>query len=1121
MKLSAFIKLLQIPVGRVKSCGQSQVIRPSSSVKYNEPCSVGKDIYLGDRIVNTTGADIIIDLGDDNEYKIKGYSAECVAPKYGDPNMPKLLDGLKEITDQTENFTTGVVDDPNDKVIFVVNFLYEKLKEAKGSNLVDGDNLSWYYKKFVRKYANDKKIQKSRLVNTNYAQNMEDDLQNTVFIFEGRDEIITASGDFLDKDSDLSFDGGNLVESQNISDEVERIIESQTEASRKLESLIAQISDDNVHEGSEESDVQTLAMLEKLDEIEEKRDVVFGLGALSETPSKEEVTSEVIDEDDSVIEITLEDPMFAQNEETLPIEEDSPIYINSDQEIEETLVASELEEPNKSEVSSVEIETAEEKILALALRAFSEVEKDKDFGVITKIEAIDSSEIAKETADILNIEADAGSQVMYSVMKDEKIIQGGVSLSDGRISLVVENIELAMGDKLSFITINPLKGSSDRVDFVIEKIRHNDKSLPDITIKSAKLIDESIPADSIPERLEIVYELSKDKCEVVFRHEGEILYTAMTDKAGEYHASLKIDGSKNIKPRSNIGVNVIDLAGNTLYDAFEVDAQMDYSDLNFAKIVNANAKVVEYENGFSTVEINVEASRTGVDVEAYFKGEILKTSFMDHSKISFLVRGIDIGIDDEIEILLKEKSIPYAKAWVKVDTSVISAKLEEERIYGEIKAKEEEARLIADRIKEVEVSLDEVEDIDDIAESIDKDTLELVTAMGEAAQNVISGTKTPSVPEYREDIIVQKEGVIEQGVGELDVKEFELKPILNQADAPHLKLIYAKLIDVINDCDFLEVKGETNLPNSAVYINDDFRIVASGATDDVGNFCIKAPAKYNITTKTSLKVEIAPHGGVKGVTGEIKMEDEIESRYIQRLDRKNQISFVRDITKDGVINASEQTGGVTLARIFLADNVMVGDVIKISVSIEGVVVSCEEIILSQSNLDSYVETLVPVKEGKLSELSVQIVDRFGNQGDLFIKEIKKVTSIPNVSVKNLRLVQEYDGTRLALFASTDKANCSYTVEHGDGTILASGYCDISGELVAKIRTDKIARHDLLILGVADEHHNAGYEEVYVDMDIPADKGHIESVILGSRQKQKLNIEGAFAPKEKVKDLPGV
>ena len=949
---------------------------------------------------------------------------------------------------------------------------------------------------------------------------MEDDLQNTVFIFEGRDEIITASGDFLDKDSDLSFDGGNLVESQNISDEVERIIESQTEASRKLESLIAQISDDNVHEGSEESDVQTLAMLEKLDEIEEKRDVVFGLGALSETPSKEEVTSEVIDEDDSVIEITLEDPMFAQNEETLPIEEDSPIYINSDQEIEETLVASELEEPNKSEVSSVEIETAEEKILALALRAFSEVEKDKDFGVITKIEAIDSSEIAKETADILNIEADAGSQVMYSVMKDEKIIQGGVSLSDGRISLVVENIELAMGDKLSFITINPLKGSSDRVDFVIEKIRHNDKSLPDITIKSAKLIDESIPADSIPERLEIVYELSKDKCEVVFRHEGEILYTAMTDKAGEYHASLKIDGSKNIKPRSNIGVNVIDLAGNTLYDAFEVDAQMDYSDLNFAKIVNANAKVVEYENGFSTVEINVEASRTGVDVEAYFKGEILKTSFMDHSKISFLVRGIDIGIDDEIEILLKEKSIPYAKAWVKVDTSVISAKLEEERIYGEIKAKEEEARLIADRIKEVEVSLDEVEDIDDIAESIDKDTLELVTAMGEAAQNVISGTKTPSVPEYREDIIVQKEGVIEQGVGELDVKEFELKPILNQADAPHLKLIYAKLIDVINDCDFLEVKGETNLPNSAVYINDDFRIVASGATDDVGNFCIKAPAKYNITTKTSLKVEIAPHGGVKGVTGEIKMEDEIESRYIQRLDRKNQISFVRDITKDGVINASEQTGGVTLARIFLADNVMVGDVIKISVSIEGVVVSCEEIILSQSNLDSYVETLVPVKEGKLSELSVQIVDRFGNQGDLFIKEIKKVTSIPNVSVKNLRLVQEYDGTRLALFASTDKANCSYTVEHGDGTILASGYCDISGELVAKIRTDKIARHDLLILGVADEHHNAGYEEVYVDMDIPADKGHIESVILGSRQKQKLNIEGAFAPKEKVKDLPG-
>ncbi len=138
----------------------------------------------------------------------------------------------------------------------------------------------------------------------------------------------------------------------------------------------------------------------------------------------------------------------------------------------------------------------------------------------------------------------------------------------------------------------------------------------------------------------------------------------------------------------------------------------------------------------------------------------------------------------------------------------------------------------------------------------------------------------------------------------------------------------------------------------------------------------------------------------------------------------------------------------------------------------------------------------------------------------FVGACKKVTSIPNVSVKNLRLVQEYDGTRLALFASTDKANCSYTVEHGDGTILASGYCDISGELVAKIRTDKIARHDLLILGVADEHHNAGYEEVYVDMDIPADKGHIESVILGSRQKQKLNIEGAFAPEEKAKDLPG-
>ena len=1116
MKLSAFIKLLQIPVGRVKSCGQSQVIRPSSSVKYNEPCSVGKDIYLGDRIVNTTGADIVIDLGDDNEYKIKGYSAECVAPKYGDPNMPKLLDGLKEITDQTENFTTGVVDDPNDKVIFVVNFLYEKLKEAKGSNLVDGDDLSWYYKKFVRKYANDKKIQKSRLVNTNYAQNLEDDLQNTVFIFEGRDEIITASGDFLDKDSDLSFEGGNLVESQSISDEVERIIESQTEASRKLESLIAQISDDNVHEGSEESDVQTLAVLEKLDEIEEKRDIVFGLGALRETPSKEEVTSNVIEEDDSVIEITLEDPMFAQNEETSPIEEDSPIYINSDQEngkkqeIEETLVASELEELNKSEISSAEVENAEEKI-----------KEDKDFGVITKIEAIDSSEIAKETADILNIEADAGSQVMYSVMKDKKIIQGGVSLADGRISLVVENIELAMGDKLSFITIDPLKGNSDRVDFVIEKIRHNDKSLPSITIKSAKLTDESIPADSIPERLDIVYDLSKDKCEVVFRHEGEILYTAMTDRAGEYHASLKIDRSKNIKPRSNIGVNVIDLAGNTLYDAFEVDSQMDYSDMNFAKIVNASAKVVEYENGFSTVEINVEASRTGVDVEAYFKGEILKTSFMDNSKISFLVKGIDIGIDDEIEILLKEKSIPYAKAWVKVNTSVISAKLEEERIYGEIKAKEEEAKLIADRIREVEVSLDEIENIDDIAESIDKDTLELVTAMGEAAQNVISGTKTPSVPEYREEVVVQKESVIEQGVGELDIKEFELKPILNQADAPHLKLIYAKLIDVINDCDLLEVKGETNLPNSAVYINDDFRIVASGTTDDVGNFCIKAPAKYNITTKTSLKVEIAPHGGVKGVTGEIKMEDEIESRYIQRLDRKNQISFIRDITKDGVINASEQTGGVTLARIFLADNVMVGDVIKISVSIEGVAVSCEEIILSQSNLDSYVETLVPVKEGKFSELSVQIVDRFGNQGDLFIKEIKKVTSIPNVSVKNLRLVQEYDGTRLALFASTDKANCSYTVEHGDGTILASGYCDISGELVAKIRTDKIARHDLLILGVADEHHNAGYEEVYVDIDIPADKGHIESVILGSRQKQKLNIEGAFAPKEKVKDLPGV
>lgn len=1112
MKLSAFIKLLQIPVGRVKSCGQSQVMRPASSVKYNEPCSVGRDIYLGDRIVNTTGADIIIDLGDNNEYKIKGYSAECVAPKYGDPNMPKLLDGLKEIIDQTENFTTGVIDDPNDKVLFVINFLYEKLKEVKGSNLVDGDDLALYYKKFVRKYANDKKIQKSRLINTNYAQNLENDLRNTVFIFDGRDKTITANGDFLDKDRDLSFDRGNLIEDKNISEQVERITPSQTEASRKLESLITQISDDNVHTEDEESDVQTP---EKFAEIKEKLDAVLGLGDLGELSSKEEFADKVIGEYNSVINATIEDPILAQNEETSSVEADSHVNIASDQEeektqeIEETLITSELEEPNKSEIFNVEVEAVKEKI-----------KEDKDLGVITKIEAIDSNKIAKETADILRIEANAGSQVMFSVTKDEKIIQGGVSLADGRISLAIENIELILGDKLSFITVDPLKGVSNRVDFVIEKIKHSDNSLPGITIKSAKLIDESIPADSIPERLDIIYELSKDKCKVVFRHEGEVLYTAMTDKAGEYHASLKIDEYGKVKPRSNIGVNVTDLAGNTLYDAFEVDSQIDYSDINFAKIVNASARVVEYENELSSVEINVEASRTGVDVEAYFRGEILKTFFMDNSKISFLVKGIRICIDDEIEILLKEKSVPYAKAWVKVDTSIILAKLEEERIYGEIRAKEEEAKLIADRIKEVEVSLDDIENIDNIANVIDNETFELVMAMGEAAQNAISGTKNTVVPEYEDEIIVQKEGVVEQGVGEFDMKEFELKPILNQTDVPQLNLIYAKLIDIINDCDQLEVKGETNLPNSAVYISDDFRIIASGTTDDIGNFCIKSPAKYNITTKTYLKVEIVPHGGAKGIIGEIKIDDEIEFKYIERLDRKNQISFIRDITKDEVINASEQTGGVTLARIFLADNVTVGDVIKITVNIEGVVISCEEIILNQLNLDSYVETLVSVEEGKLSELSVQIIDRFGNYGDLFIKKIKKVTSIPNVSVKNLRLVQEYDGTRLALFASTDKSNCSYTVEHSDGTILASGYCDISGELVAKIKTDKIARHDLLILGIADEYHNTGYEEVYIDIDIPADKGHIESVILDNRQKQNLNIQSAFVPKEKVKDLPG-